>query len=111
MILKLVGYFECDSERCARSVVHIDDILVKPVVHAYLEVYVGLIDPDWNINSCAFAFYIMSSDQNFVKDFDVGNTYKMKVVLTNISYTINTCKLIGLTEKLKDFITVEYLRQ
>lgn len=42
------------------------------------------------------------------KDFDVGSTYNLKVLLTNISYTINTCKLIGITEKLKDFISVEY---
>lgn len=41
------------------------------------------------------------------KDFDVGTTYTRKVVLTNISYTINTCKLIGITEKLKDFISIE----
>ena len=42
------------------------------------------------------------------KDFDVGNTYNIKVVLTNISYTINTCKFIDITENLKDFITIEY---
>ena len=41
------------------------------------------------------------------KDFDVGQTYNLKVVLTNISYTINTCKLIGLSDKLKDFVTIE----
>ena len=41
------------------------------------------------------------------KDFDVGAVYNIKVVLTNISYTINTCKLIDLTESLKDFITIE----
>ena len=42
-----------------------------------------------------------------MKDFDVGNKYNIKVTLTNISYTINTCKLIDITEKLKDFITIE----
>lgn len=42
------------------------------------------------------------------KDFTVGETYNMKVVLTNISYTINTCKLVDLTERLKDFITIDY---
>ena len=41
------------------------------------------------------------------KDFNLGETYDIKVVLTNISYTINTCKIIDITEKLKDFITVE----
>jgi hypothetical protein len=42
-----------------------------------------------------------------MKDFDVGNSYKMKVILTNISYSINTCKITALTEKLKDFIIIE----
>ena len=41
------------------------------------------------------------------KDFDVGSKYTIKVTLTNISYTINTCKFIDLTEKLKDFISIE----
>jgi hypothetical protein len=42
------------------------------------------------------------------KDFDVGEKYTMKIILTNISYTITTCKLISLTEKLKDFIAIEF---
>jgi hypothetical protein len=42
------------------------------------------------------------------KDFDVGGKYTMKIILTNISYTITTCKLINLTERLKDFITIEF---
>jgi hypothetical protein len=42
------------------------------------------------------------------KDFDVGKTYEINVVLTNISYTINTCKFIDITEMLKDFITVSF---
>lgn len=40
------------------------------------------------------------------KDFDVGKTYKQKVLLTNISYSQNYCQYIGVTEKLKDFIDV-----
>ena len=40
------------------------------------------------------------------KDFDVGKTYKKKVTLTNVSYTVNYCKLIGITERLKDFIEI-----
>jgi hypothetical protein len=45
--------------------------------------------------------------KSYFKDFDIGETYNIKVVLINISYTINTCKIIDITEKLKDFITIE----
>ncbi|XP_078615785.1 cilia- and flagella-associated protein 74-like [Branchiostoma floridae x Branchiostoma japonicum] len=38
------------------------------------------------------------------KDFDVGKTYKKKVQLTNVSYSVNFCRLVGLSEHLKDFI-------
>ncbi len=44
---------------------------------------------------------------NFPQDFDVGKTYKKKVMLTNVSYTVNYCKLMGITEHLKDFIDVQ----
>lgn len=42
------------------------------------------------------------------KDFDVGKTYKKKVVLTNVSYTVNYCKYLDITERLKDFITIHF---
>ncbi|KAL3862108.1 hypothetical protein ACJMK2_008101 [Sinanodonta woodiana] len=42
------------------------------------------------------------------KDFDVGKTYKKKVILTNVSYTVNYCKYLDITERLKDFITIEF---
>ncbi|XP_078697450.1 cilia- and flagella-associated protein 74-like [Branchiostoma floridae x Branchiostoma belcheri] len=38
------------------------------------------------------------------KDFDVGKTYKKKIQLTNVSYSVNFCRLVGLSEHLKDFI-------
>lgn len=41
------------------------------------------------------------------KDFDVGSVYKKKVIITNVSYSINFCKLQGLSEHLKDFIKIE----
>ncbi len=46
----------------------------------------------------------------FFKDFEVGKSYKKKITLTNVSYTVNSCKLTGLTEHLKDFIELQ-LRQ
>ncbi len=42
------------------------------------------------------------------KDFTVGQRYTIKIVLTNISYTINTCKYLDISDKLKDFITIDF---
>ncbi|XP_068096751.1 cilia- and flagella-associated protein 74 isoform X2 [Hyperolius riggenbachi] len=42
------------------------------------------------------------------KDLQVGKTYKKKVTLTNASYTINFCKLVGVSDCLKDFINIEF---
>ena len=43
------------------------------------------------------------------QDFDVGKTYRKKVVLTNISYTQNFCKYVQMSDELKDFIEVSYV--
>ena len=45
------------------------------------------------------------------KDLEVGKTYKKKVKLTNVSYTINYLKLVGLSEHLKDFVTLDFESQ
>ncbi|XP_015675084.1 cilia- and flagella-associated protein 74 [Protobothrops mucrosquamatus] len=50
-------------------------------------------------------FYSKPSLIHF-KDFDVGKTYKKKVTLINAFYSINYCKLDGVSEHLKDFFTV-----
>ena len=42
----------------------------------------------------------------FFQDFDVGKSYKKKILLTNISYTQNFCKYVGMSHILKDFIEV-----
>ncbi|XP_052338113.1 cilia- and flagella-associated protein 74 isoform X1 [Oncorhynchus keta] len=42
------------------------------------------------------------------KDFDVGQVYKKKVTLTNVSYTTNYCKLLGVTMDLMDFISISF---
>ncbi|KAK9392081.1 cilia- and flagella-associated protein 74 [Crotalus adamanteus] len=47
-------------------------------------------------------FYSKPSLIHF-KDFDVGKTYKKKVTLINAFYSINYCKLDGVSEHLKDF--------
>ncbi|XP_069550165.1 cilia- and flagella-associated protein 74 [Brachyistius frenatus] len=42
------------------------------------------------------------------KDFEVGKVYKKKVVLTNISYLVNHCKLLRFSAPLKDFISINF---
>ncbi|XP_063799122.1 cilia- and flagella-associated protein 74 [Pseudophryne corroboree] len=42
------------------------------------------------------------------KDLDVGKTYKKKITLTNASYTINFCKLVGVSDHLKDFLYIQF---
>ncbi|XP_067167291.1 cilia- and flagella-associated protein 74 isoform X3 [Apteryx mantelli] len=42
------------------------------------------------------------------KDFDVGKIYKKKIVLTNASYRVNFCRLAGISEWLKDFISIHF---
>ncbi|XP_036435612.1 LOW QUALITY PROTEIN: cilia- and flagella-associated protein 74 [Colossoma macropomum] len=42
------------------------------------------------------------------KDFDVGKTYKKKVVLTNVSHATNYCRLLGVSQSLMDFISVSF---
>ncbi|XP_040389132.1 cilia- and flagella-associated protein 74 isoform X1 [Cygnus olor] len=52
-------------------------------------------------------FYSKPSYVHF-KDFDVGKIYKKKIVLTNASYSVNFCRLVGISEWLKDFITIQF---
>lgn len=40
------------------------------------------------------------------QDFDVGTVYKKKIVLTNVSYVTNHCKLLGVSAKLKHILSV-----
>ncbi|NXI30976.1 CFA74 protein, partial [Sterrhoptilus dennistouni] len=53
------------------------------------------------------AFHSKPSCIHF-KDFDVGQTYKKKIILTNASYSVNSCRLMGISEWLKDFISVHF---
>ncbi|XP_025038457.2 cilia- and flagella-associated protein 74 isoform X2 [Pelodiscus sinensis] len=52
-------------------------------------------------------FYSKPSLIHF-KDFDVGRTYKKKIILINASYSVNFCKLVGVSEHLKDFISIHF---
>ena len=42
------------------------------------------------------------------KDFEVGTVLRRRLQLTNVSYSVNYCKLLGVSEQLKDFITVNF---
>jgi len=42
------------------------------------------------------------------RDFDIGKTYHQKLTLTNISYSFNYCKLVGVSDNLKDFISIDF---
>ncbi|NXF11691.1 CFA74 protein, partial [Smithornis capensis] len=53
------------------------------------------------------AFHSKPSCIHF-KDFDVGQIYKKKIVLTNASYSVSYCRLLGASEGLKDFISVHF---
>ncbi|XP_063273428.1 cilia- and flagella-associated protein 74 isoform X2 [Prinia subflava] len=53
------------------------------------------------------AFHSKPSCIHF-KDFDVGQTYKKKIILTNASYSVNYCRLVGISEWLKDSISVHF---
>uniref|UniRef100_S4RL96 CFAP74 second Ig-like domain-containing protein n=1 Tax=Petromyzon marinus TaxID=7757 RepID=S4RL96_PETMA len=51
-----------------------------------------------------------SSKPNVIafKNFDVGKIYKLKVVLTNVSYTSNFCRYKGMSEHLEDSVSVRF---
>ncbi|NXY13595.1 CFA74 protein, partial [Atrichornis clamosus] len=63
------------------------------------------IVPESEHKGCAF--HSKPSCIHF-KDFDVGQTYKKKIILTNASYSVNYCRLVGISEWLKDFISVHF---
>ncbi|XP_042199680.1 cilia- and flagella-associated protein 74 isoform X1 [Callorhinchus milii] len=42
------------------------------------------------------------------KNFDIGETYKMEVLLMNVSYSMTFCRLVDISDNLKDFISVEF---
>ncbi|XP_056241792.1 cilia- and flagella-associated protein 74 isoform X1 [Seriola aureovittata] len=52
--------------------------------------------------------FISKPEAVLFKDFDVGKVYKKKIVLTNISYTTNHCKFLGISAQLKDFIFISF---
>ncbi|KAM3618715.1 uncharacterized protein V6R79_023944 [Siganus canaliculatus] len=52
--------------------------------------------------------FVSKPDVILFKDFEVGKMYKKKIVLTNISYIPNHCKLLGVSSHLRNFISVNF---
>ncbi|XP_032377237.1 cilia- and flagella-associated protein 74 isoform X4 [Etheostoma spectabile] len=52
--------------------------------------------------------FISKPEVILFKDFEVGKLYKKKIVLTNISYITNHCKLLGVSAHLKDFMSINF---
>ncbi|XP_039610977.1 cilia- and flagella-associated protein 74 [Polypterus senegalus] len=54
------------------------------------------------------SYYKINVFHFMLQDFEVGKSYKKKILLTNVSYSINFCKLLGISEHLQDFISVQF---
>jgi len=52
------------------------------------------------------AFY-SKPDVLVFKDFDIGKSYKKKILLTNVSYSQTYCKFVGISDNLKDFLEIK----
>ncbi|XP_026126470.1 cilia- and flagella-associated protein 74 isoform X1 [Carassius auratus] len=52
--------------------------------------------------------FISKPEVILFKDCDVGNIYKKKVMLTNVTYMTNYCKLLGVSQNLKDYVSVSF---
>jgi len=42
------------------------------------------------------------------QDFDVGQAYSKNLKLTNVSYTVNHCRLVGVSPSLADIVSVNF---
>ncbi|XP_049341934.1 cilia- and flagella-associated protein 74 isoform X1 [Astyanax mexicanus] len=52
--------------------------------------------------------FVSKPEMVLFKDFDVGKTYKKKIILTNVSHSTNYCRLLGVSQNLVDFISVSF---
>lgn len=52
--------------------------------------------------------FISKPPEAVFRDFEVGRVYRQRLQLTNVSYTVNHCKLLGPSEAMEDFVTVEF---
>eukprot|EP00667_Euglena_gracilis_P000837 EG_transcript_837 len=61
----------------------------------------------WGKEFKGVAFFPKPATIQF-KDFEVGQVYTRKVVLTNISYTFNAFKILPLPDAIRDFFDITY---
>ncbi|KAM9786037.1 cilia- and flagella-associated protein 74-like [Neosynchiropus ocellatus] len=54
------------------------------------------------------ASFISKPEVILFADFEVGETYPKKVILTNSSSLSNNCRLLGVSAPLRDFITISF---
>ncbi|XP_076023285.1 cilia- and flagella-associated protein 74 [Genypterus blacodes] len=52
--------------------------------------------------------FISKPEVILYKDFEVGKTYKRKISVTNISYTTSCLKLLGVSDGLMDFVSINF---
>ena len=52
--------------------------------------------------------FIPKPEKIVFKDFEVGSTYNISVILTNVSFTFNSFKLLPLELEIKDFFSVTF---
>lgn len=52
--------------------------------------------------------FIPKPEKIVFKDFEVGGTYSLTVILTNVSFTFNSFKLLPLELEIKDFFSVTF---
>lgn len=55
--------------------------------------------------------FVAKPDIILFKDFQVGKVYKKKILLTNVSLTFNSFKILDLSERITDFFDIKYERQ
>eukprot|EP00831_Metopus_contortus_P076277 TRINITY_DN7033_c0_g1_i5.p1 TRINITY_DN7033_c0_g1~~TRINITY_DN7033_c0_g1_i5.p1 ORF type:complete len:272 (-),score=72.21 TRINITY_DN7033_c0_g1_i5:805-1554(-) len=52
--------------------------------------------------------FIAKPDVILFKDFEVGKTYKQKVLITNVSFSFNSYKVLPITDAYKDFFEITW---
>lgn len=52
--------------------------------------------------------FISKPESIYFKDFDVGKTHVQTILLTNVSFSFNSFKLLPLEDSIKDFFEIKY---
>ncbi|XP_061869134.1 cilia- and flagella-associated protein 74 [Colius striatus] len=93
-----------DQKQLATRVVK-KETLEKKLEQFQTGIFHKQVVPGHECKRCTF--YRKPSCIHF-KDFDVGQIYKKKIVLINASSRVNFCRLVGVSEWLKDVISVHF---